>query len=82
MESEIFASLAQFIARDILKQPKKTITGDLPLISTGLIDSLHLVDLSIYIEDQFGVRIDDAELNKETFNTLDQLVALIQQRKD
>ena len=81
MQSDIESQLAQYIARDILKQPKRQIGGDTALISNGLIDSFHLVDLAIYIEEQFGVKIDDAELNKDTFDTLDQLVTLIEQRQ-
>ncbi len=80
-EADISSQLAQYIAKDILKQPKRQISGDAPLISNGTIDSFHLVDLAIFIEDHFGVRIDDSELNKDTFDTLDQLVALIQQRQ-
>jgi len=33
------------------------------------------------VEDEFGVRIEDFELNMETFDTLAQLVALILERK-
>jgi acyl carrier protein len=33
------------------------------------------------VEDEFGVRIDDSELNAETFDTLDALVKLIESRK-
>jgi acyl carrier protein len=50
------------------------------LISSGLIDSFHLVDLSLFIEDTFGVHIDDTELNADTFDTLAELEALIRQR--
>jgi acyl carrier protein len=81
LEPEIANQLAAYIASDILKQPKKQIPGGTALISTGLVDSFHLVDLAIFVEDRFGVKIDDSELNKETFDTLDQLVALIQRRQ-
>ena len=81
MELEIANQLAQYIARDILKQPKRQISSETPLISSGLIDSFHLIDLAIYVEDQFKVRIDDTELNKDTFDNLDQLVDLIMQRQ-
>ena len=81
MPSDIAAQLTQYIAKDILKQPKRQISGEMALISNGLIDSFHLVDLSIFIEEHFGVRIEDSELNKDTFDTLDQLVALIEQRQ-
>ena len=81
MSTEITSQLAQYIATDILKQPKRVIAADARLISSGLIDSFHLVDLALYIEDKFGVRIDDSELNAETFDSLDELAALILQRQ-
>ena len=81
MQSDIATQLAQYIAKDILKQPKRQINGEMALISNGMIDSFHLVDLAIFIEEHFGVRIDDSELNKDTFDTLDQLVTLIEQRQ-
>ena len=81
MNDEIITPLAQFIAYSILKQPQRQIARHEPLISGGLIDSFHLVDLALYVEDTFGVRIDDTELNVETFDTLEQLAVLIHQRR-
>jgi acyl carrier protein len=80
MTSEIYESLSSFIAKQILKQPDRLITPDEPIISSGLIDSFNLVDLSLYIEKTFGVLIDDTELNRETFDTLTQLTQLVQSR--
>jgi len=80
MATEITSTLTQYIAATILKQPKRAIADDEPLISSGLIDSFHLVDLSLFVEDRFGVRIDDSELNKETFDTVAQLTEIIEQR--
>jgi acyl carrier protein len=73
--------LAKFIAEKIIKQPKRVITADEPLISSGLIDSFSLMDVALYVEDTFGVRIEDTELNADTFDTLTQLAALIDARK-
>jgi acyl carrier protein len=82
MDDAIYASLSQYIATRILKQPQRSIALEEKLISSGLIDSFSLVDLSIYIEDTFGVRIDDTELNADTFDTLAELTALIDRRQD
>jgi acyl carrier protein len=81
MSDSIASSLSTKIAERILKQPNRTIKPDEPLISSGLIDSFSLVDLALIVEDDFGVRIDDSELNAETFDTLDALVKLIESRK-
>lgn len=81
MSDEMDQKLSKYIAEEILKQPSKIIPPDGPLLSNGLIDSFHLVDLALFVEDNFGVRIDDSELNSLTFDTVNQLVALIQSRK-
>lgn len=79
--SEILPGLEKFIAENILRQPGRSIAPDAALISSGLVDSFSLVDLSLYIEDTYGVRIDDTELNADTFDTLEQLANLIRSRQ-
>ncbi len=78
---EILQALEKQIASQILKQPNRHIAPDDPLISSGLIDSFSLMDLALFVEDTFGVRIEDTELNADTFDNLSRLAALIQSRK-
>ena len=81
MSDDIIAPLENYIINQIIKQPKRALKPDEPLISSGLIDSFNLVDLALFVEDTFGVRMDDSELNTQTFDTLDQLTALIHSRR-
>lgn len=81
MNDEITTTLATYIAAEILKQPDRLINPDEPLLSSGLVDSFHLVDLSLFVENNFGVRIDDAELNASSFDNLTQLTAFIKARQ-
>jgi len=81
MTDPLTSSLATFIAEKILKQPKRVIAPDESLISGGLIDSFSLMDLALFVEDTYNVRIEDTELNADTFDTLNQLAALIESRK-
>ena len=81
MSQDIAETLTKYIINEILKQPKRLLSPEERLISSGLIDSFHLVDLSLFVEDTFGVHIDDTELNADTFDTLAELETLIQQRK-
>lgn len=74
---EIIEKLSKKIAEEILSQPNREILSDEPLITSGLIDSFHLVDLALIVEDEFGVRIEDTELNSNCFNTISQLANLI-----
>jgi len=81
MIDELTTILARYIATEFLKQPDRIIKPDEPLLSSGLVDSFHLVDLSLFVEKNFGVRIDDAELNASSFDNLNQLTAFIKERQ-
>jgi acyl carrier protein len=75
-----FQNLHTFIAEQLLNQPGLALSPDTCLITSGLVDSFHRVDLALFIEDHYGVKIDDTELNGEAFDSLEQLEALILQR--
>lgn len=75
-------TIADFIAQKILKQPGRVIKPDAPLISSGLIDSLSFVDLAVFVENTFGVRLKNSELNAAAFDTLDQLADLIARKQN
>lgn len=81
MTSKIADSLAAFIAEEILNQPERILNPEDKLITSGLIDSLSLVDIALYVEEEFQVIIDDTELNSDTFDTLAELVDLVQTRQ-
>jgi len=76
-QNKVIETLSEKIAEKILRQPEKLITADEGLISSGLIDSFSLVDLALLVEDLFGVRIEDYELNADTFDNLNQLSEII-----
>ena len=80
MDDNLYKNISEFIAIEILKQPGKLIGRDEPLISSGLIDSFSLVDLALFVEDNYSVKIDDTELNADTFDTLEELAALIESK--
>ncbi len=81
MINDIIPAISRYIAAEILRQPDRQLSSDEQLISSGMIDSLSLVDIAIFIEEQFQVTIEDTELNAETFDTLDELEAIILSRQ-
>ena len=73
---EIVSQLEQFVAGKILKQPGRKIGADEPLISGGLVDSFSLMDLALFVEDTFGARLQDTDLNAQSFDSLSQLATI------
>jgi acyl carrier protein len=81
MTDEIRIRLREYLTKDVLRDPSYPLGDNDALISSGLIDSFSLVDLALWVEDQFGVRIDNSELNDKSFDNISQLVSYIQQRQ-
>lgn len=81
MSETMIEQIGTYLASQILKQPSRKIGADEPLISSGLIDSFSLMDVALFVEDNFGVRIEDTELNADTFDNLTQLASLIESRQ-
>ena len=77
MENEI----AQYIATEILKDANHKISMDEPIISSGLIDSFSLVDLALFVEETFDVRLDDTELTADVFDSIRDLAEIIRSRQ-
>jgi acyl carrier protein len=80
MELEIEKKLKKYILINVMKQPNRILDLNMPLISSGVIDSFNLVDLALFVEDEFGVHIDDSELNSAAFDNVNQLTSIIKSR--
>jgi acyl carrier protein len=69
--------LRVYLTADVLHDPAYPLTDGEALISSGLIDSFSLVDIALWVEETFGVHIDNSDLNADQFDTLDELTAYI-----
>jgi acyl carrier protein len=69
----VSAQLRDFIRKELLKQPNYPMTDDEPLITGGVLSSFYLVQVALFIENTFGVYLEDAELTAETMDTLRQM---------
>ena len=78
---DIIDLLTEKIKKNLLKDPKLELEPSETLISSGLLDSFNLVDLALIIEEEYGVRIEDFELNADTFDTIEELAQLIAERQ-
>ena len=56
---------------------KQSITEETPLLETGVIDSLGVLDLVSFIEKGFNIHIADDDLTPENFSTIRSISQLI-----
>ena len=78
--SEISDRIRDFIATELMfEDSSAALSDDTPLLS-GVIDSLGLMQLISFIEEEFDVAIDDAEVTASNFRTVGDIQRLIEQK--
>ena len=70
-------SILAFLNEAALQSRTKVPDRDASLFLSGVLDSFSLVDLVTVIESEFGIRVDDADLRPETFDTISRVEAFI-----
>lgn len=56
------------------------VSDDQSLLEAGIIDSLKMAELLSFIEDRYGIAVDDDELIPENFETLNAIVNFLEQK--
>ena len=55
----------------------REVSDDEPLIERSVLTSLQTVELVMFMEDRFGVTIEDEELNEENFASIRSIANLV-----
>lgn len=74
-------ALRKFITTELMRDPGYQLKDAEPLISGGLIDSFSLVELQLFIEQEFGTFIDDTELTADAIDSVNDIVTLIESKQ-
>jgi len=74
----IESTIERYIIDSLLKGKKKQIDPDESLISTGVLDSLTLLQLISFIEEQFNFKVDDNEMVPEYFQSIKNIKSFIE----
>ncbi|HJT58903.1 MAG TPA: phosphopantetheine-binding protein [Ktedonobacteraceae bacterium] len=74
MESIIIA----YISRELLREPGQLpLRNDTSLLESGILDSLSLLKLLVFLEQEFKVPVDEFEVLPENFDTVNAICAYI-----
>jgi acyl carrier protein len=75
----IEAAIERYITRNLLYQRNQTrVNWDQDLFSSGLLDSLAVLQLIFFMEEEFAVSVEDGEIAPDTFRTINLMKAFIE----
>jgi acyl carrier protein len=79
MDDVIRNYISQELVRNRDSQPLENST---PLLDSGILDSLGLLRLVMFIEEQFGIRVGDLDVVPEHFASVDAICAYLRSQTD
>jgi acyl carrier protein len=76
------AVINDYISRELVQDssllPLENATS---LLETGILDSLSLLRLVVFVQDRFGIIVDDVDLVPENFDSVDTICAYLCSRE-
>jgi len=79
MNREPLTELIEFL-QSITGQPELSDNSD--LLELGLLDSLTMMDLLVFVETEFSLRLDFKDINPQQFQTPAEISRMITERSD
>lgn len=75
------AVINDYISRELVQDSALLPLGNTTsLLETGILDSLSLLRLVVFIQERLGVTVDDVDLVPEHFDSIDAICAFLRSR--
>ncbi len=75
------AVINDYISRELVQDATLLPLGNATsLLETGVLDSLSLLRLVVFIQERFGIAVDDVDLVPENFDSVDAICAYLRSR--
>lgn len=74
----VMTSLRQWIRDHV--SGNRAIPDDYPLIENGLLTSLDTLELILFLEQEFGIKVDDEDVTEENFRSVRAIAGLVSRR--
>jgi acyl carrier protein len=78
--SPVKTAIREYIVSSWLNGDERGLKDDTDLQESGLLDSLTTLSLISFLEESFKIQLDPADINAETFRTVDAIVLLVSQK--
>jgi acyl carrier protein len=83
MSNEVTSQVKQYILETFLPgENPDELQERTPLISGGILDSIATLKLVMFLEERFGISVEAHEADREHLDTLADITALVQRKRD
>jgi acyl carrier protein len=75
-------SVRQFITGHFSQARKRALSDSDPLLESGIVDSMGVLDIVSFIESEFGITAADEDLVRENFGSIERIAAYIETKRN
>jgi acyl carrier protein len=80
---ETTQKIKEFIVEEFMPDvPADELDDDFDLLTGGVVDSLGLLKVVAWLEDEFDIAVDDSELGPDSFRTVAAIKAYVDQARE
>lgn len=76
-KDDIFNNLQNYIATEVLEGEDVGLESDTPLLEIGVLNSIEIMSMVRYIEDEFNVTLPMKSIHAENFKNLDVISEMV-----
>ncbi|MEZ5358247.1 MAG: acyl carrier protein [Candidatus Zixiibacteriota bacterium] len=80
-KQKISEKVAQFIAEQFVFDEELSITNDDSLLESGTIDSTGILELVLFLEENFSISIDDEELVPQNLDSINKIADFVSRKQ-
>jgi acyl carrier protein len=78
---DVTDDIATFLKGRFPALAARGVTDATPLISSGAIDSLGILDLVAFLGERFGIELNDEDFDPDNFETVGTLAAFVERQR-
>jgi acyl carrier protein len=79
--SDVKEKVRQFIISNFYVADPAALNDDASLLDAGIVDSTGVLEVITFIEGEFGITVDDAEMVPENLDAVNHITAFVQKKK-
>lgn len=76
----IKSTISSFVAQSFPLAQKRKFTEDVPLLESGIVDSVGILEIVAFLEREFAIQISDDDLLPENFGSIAGIAAFVERK--
>ena len=78
---EIKEQVRNFLTTNFYVADPSSLNDDVSLLDRGIIDSTGVLEVIYFIEDTFGIKVEDSEMLPENLDSIDRIANFVERKR-